>query len=74
MMGTSLHTVVQMVDNGLGVTILPEMALEAGILDHTGLIARPLAAEEAVRHVALVWRRHSPREADFRLLAGVLAA
>jgi LysR family hydrogen peroxide-inducible transcriptional activator len=74
MLGTSLHTVVQMVDNGLGVTILPEMALKAGILDHTSLIARPLAAEEAVRHVALVWRRHSPREADFLLLAALLAA
>ncbi|SFP48102.1 hydrogen peroxide-inducible genes activator [Sphingomonas rubra] len=74
MLGTSLHTVVQMVDNGLGITILPEMALEAGILDHTSLIARPLAAAEAVRHVALVWRRASPREGDFRLLADVLAA
>lgn len=74
MLGTSLHTVVQMVDNGLGMTIVPEMALEAGILDHTRLIARPLASEAAVRRVALVWRRHSPREADFRLLAEVLAA
>ena len=74
MLGTSLHTVVQMVDNGLGVTILPEMALDGGILDHTSLIARPLAAEGAVRRIALVWRRHSPREADFRLLAEVLAA
>ena len=74
MLGTSLHTVVQMVDNGLGVTILPEMALDAGILDHTGVVARPLAAEEAARRIALVWRRHSPREPDFRLLADVLAA
>ena len=73
MLGTSLHTVVQMVDNGLGVTILPEMALEAGILDHTSLVARPLAAENAVRRVALVWRRASPREADFRLLADILS-
>lgn len=74
MIGTSLHTVVQMVAGGLGTTILPEMALKAGILEHTGLIARPLAAEQAVRHVALVWRRASPREADFRLLAEMLAA
>ncbi len=73
MMGTSLHTIVQMVDNGLGVTVLPEMALKAGILDHTSITARPLAAENAVRSVALVWRRASPRESDFRLLAGVLA-
>lgn len=74
MLGTSLHTIVQMVDNGLGVTILPEMAIEAGILEHTGIIARPLEADHPVRNIALVWRRASPREKDFLLLAQVLAA
>lgn len=74
MMGTSLHTIVQMVDNGLGVTMLPEMAVKAGILDHTHIVARPLDAEHPSRTIALVWRRASPREKDFRLLAEVLAA
>jgi LysR family hydrogen peroxide-inducible transcriptional activator len=73
MMGTSLHTMVQMVDNGLGVTMLPEMAIDAGILDHTQVTARPLDAENALRRIALVWRKASPRERDFRLLADVLA-
>ena len=73
MLGTSLHTIVQMVDNGLGVTMLPEMALRAGILDHTGLTARPLDAANPARRIALVWRRASPREKDFHLLAEVLA-
>ncbi|MFA5968290.1 MAG: hydrogen peroxide-inducible genes activator [Sphingomonas sp.] len=73
MLGTSLHTIVQMVDNGLGVTILPEMAVNAGILDHTHVIARPLEADHPVRSIALVWRRASPREKDFELLAQVLA-
>jgi len=73
MLGTSLHTIVQMVDNGLGVTMLPEMALKAGILDHTGLTARPLDAANPARRIALVWRRASPREKDFHLLAEVLA-
>ena len=62
-----------MVDNGLGVTMLPEMAVDAGILEHTHVTARPLDSENAARHVALVWRRASPRERDFRLLAEVLA-
>src|SRR5213083_1661830 len=39
MMGTSLHTLVQMVDNGLGVTFVPSMAIEAGILDGTRVLA-----------------------------------
>ncbi len=73
MMGTSLHTMVQMVDNGLGVTMLPEMAVDSGILDHTQVAARPLEAENASRRIALVWRKASPRERDFRLLADVLA-
>jgi len=72
MMGTSLHTMVQMVDNGLGVTMLPEMAVDAGILDHTQVAARPLDADNASRRIALVWRKASPRERDFRLLAEVL--
>jgi len=74
MLGTSLHTMVQMVDNGLGVTMLPQMAIDAGILEHTRVTARPLDADNASRKIALVWRRASPRERDFRLLAGVLAA
>ena len=73
MIGTSLHTMVQMVDNGLGLTMLPEMALRSGILDNTHITARPLDAENAMRKIALVWRRASPREKDFRLLAQVLA-
>lgn len=73
MMGTSLHTMVQMVDNGLGVTMLPQMAVDAGILEHTSVTARPLEAENAARQIALVWRKGSPRERDFRLLAEVLA-
>lgn len=72
MMGTSLHTLVQMVDNGLGITILPAMAVEAGILDNTDIVARPIAAAHDSRHIALAWRRGSPREKDFLLLAELL--
>ncbi len=69
MIGTSLHTLVQMVDNGLGLTMLPEMALESGILDGTKVVARPLKSKNAARQIALVWRRGSPRADEFRLLA-----
>jgi LysR family hydrogen peroxide-inducible transcriptional activator len=74
MMGTSLHTIVQMVDNGLGLTMLPEIALSAGILDHTNIAARPLGGENPIRTIALAWRRASPREKDFRLLAEILSS
>ena len=74
MIGTSLHTLVQMVDNGLGLTMLPAMAIEAGILRNTKIVARPLAATNAARKIALVWRKNSPRGDEFRLLAGELRA
>ena len=72
MLGTSLHTLVQMVDNGLGLTMIPEMAIEAGILNGTGVIARPLESEYAARKIALIWRKSSPREKEFTLLAEAL--
>ncbi len=72
MMGTSLHTLVQMVDNGLGLTFIPAMAIEAGILDGTGVDAKPLKSDHGFRQVALIWRRSSPRENEFQLLADSL--
>src|SRR5207253_10508335 len=72
MMGTSLHTLVQMVDNGLGVTFVPSMAIEAGILDGTRVDAKPLRSDHGFRRVALIWRRSSARENEFQLLAAAL--
>jgi len=74
MIATSLHTLVQMVENALGLTMLPQMAIDAGILDGTNVVARPVASETASRQIALIWRRNSPREADFKLLAEELRA
>ncbi|MFM2371312.1 MAG: hypothetical protein RIS85_1034, partial [Pseudomonadota bacterium] len=74
MIGTSLHTLVQMVDNGLGLTMLPQMAIDAGILHDTNIVARPLKADHAWRDIALIWRRNSPRAEEFRMLAGELHA
>jgi LysR family hydrogen peroxide-inducible transcriptional activator len=72
MMGTSLHTLVQMVDNGLGLTFVPAMAIEAGILEGTSIAVRPLRSQYNYRRIALAWRKSSPREEEFALLAGTL--
>ncbi|ROT93410.1 hydrogen peroxide-inducible genes activator [Altererythrobacter sp. FM1] len=74
MIGTSLHTLVQMVDNGLGLTMLPEMAIDAGILRDTEVVARPLKGKTPGREIALIWRKNSPRGDEFRLLAEELRA
>ena len=72
MMGTSLHTLVQMVDNGLGVTFVPGMAIESGILHGTRVDAKRLKSDHGYRRVALIWRRSSPRESEFQMLAVTL--
>ncbi|MFN2100988.1 hydrogen peroxide-inducible genes activator [Altererythrobacter sp. MF3-039] len=74
MVGTSLHTLVQMVDNGLGVTLLPQMAIDAKILNDTDVVARPLKSKKASREIVLIWRKNSPRADEFRLLAEELRA
>ena len=72
MLGTSLHTLVQMVDNGLGLTLVPQMAVSAGILAGTGIVTRRLDADRSSRRIALAWRKGSPRAAEFRLLGEAL--
>ncbi|QTD56550.1 hydrogen peroxide-inducible genes activator [Parasphingorhabdus cellanae] len=72
MMGTSLHTLVQMVDNALGLTLLPKMAIDSGILAHTDIIARAIKSDRAFRDIALVWRKNSPRRDEFELLAEIM--
>ena len=68
-LGTSLHTLVQMVDNRIGMTLLPQMAIDAGILAGTSIATRPLSSPDARRTIALAWRPSSPRADEFRLLA-----
>jgi LysR family hydrogen peroxide-inducible transcriptional activator len=72
--GTSLHTLAQMVGNGLGVTLMPQMALDAGILRGLDVTVRPLAGAVPNRRIGLVWRRSSARAETFRALGGALKA
>ncbi len=72
-LGTSLATLVQMVANGLGVTFLPRMALQCGILAGTDLAIRPIK-DGGSRQIGLAWRQSSPRKAEFQVLGGFLSA
>jgi LysR family hydrogen peroxide-inducible transcriptional activator len=68
---TSLATVMQMVANGYGVTLLPQVAAEAEARDERVALMR-FAAPEPVRTIGLAWRRTSPRLQDFEVLGDVL--
>jgi len=69
---SSLSTLVQMVDNGLGITFLPRIATEAGILSGTDIALMTIDQRPTRRSLALCWRKGTSREADFRLLARCL--
>ena len=70
---TSLPTLVQMVDNGLGTTLLPVLAINAGLLIGTNLVTRPLLGEKPKRKIGLIWRDHTARRKEFCLLAKELS-
>jgi LysR family transcriptional regulator, hydrogen peroxide-inducible genes activator len=61
---TSLATVMQMVANGYGVTLVPEVAVDAEVRDERVKLLR-FTSPEPGRTVGLAWRRTSPRKADF---------
>lgn len=71
-LATSLGTLVQMVANGMGVTLLPRLAVEAGVLAGTELVTRPLVAGSPGRGLGLAWRRSSARGEDFTRLGRAL--
>ena len=69
---TSLHTLVQMVSSGLGVSFLPEMAVRAGLADMPGVVVRHISAKAPRREIVVAWRAGSSRAAEAKLLAEAL--
>ena len=61
---TSLATVMQMVANGYGVTLVPQIAVDVEVRDERVKLLR-FASPQPGRTVGLAWRRTSPRKADF---------
>jgi LysR family hydrogen peroxide-inducible transcriptional activator len=69
---SSLGTLVQMVANGLGLTLLPESAVGVEARGRHELAVLPFRAPEPRRRIGLVWRRASARGEDYRSLAELL--
>jgi LysR family transcriptional regulator, hydrogen peroxide-inducible genes activator len=68
---TSLATVMQMVANGYGVTLVPRVAVDVEVRDERIKLLR-FTAPEPGRTIGLAWRRTSPRKADFIALGQVI--
>jgi len=69
---TSLHTLVQMVAGGMGVTLLPKIAAEGGAAAGAHVAMRPFAEPVIGRSIGVAWREGGQREEEARLLANVL--
>ena len=68
---SSLSTIVQMVANGMGLTLLPEISLGVEA-KHGDVQVIPLEAPEPSRTVGLAWRASSPRGRDFEALGAMV--
>jgi LysR family transcriptional regulator, hydrogen peroxide-inducible genes activator len=70
---TSLLTLVQMVESGLGVGLVPEIAVLDGLCKSPTLTTRKLSKPSPSRTIALVARRSTARVEEFKLLAKIFA-
>lgn len=68
---TSLTTVMQMVANGYGITLLPRVAVDVEVRDERVKLLR-FADPAPGRSIGLAWRRTSPRKVDFIALGDVI--
>ncbi|MCG8465433.1 MAG: hydrogen peroxide-inducible genes activator [Xanthomonadales bacterium] len=69
---TSLNTIIQMVANRIGITILPQMAVDAKMLRGTNVITRPFDEDNIRRSIGLMWRHKSPRQEEFQQLGQLI--
>ncbi len=69
---TSLHTLVQMVAGGMGVTLLPKIAAEGGAAAGACVAIRPFTKPVIGRAIGLAWREGGARAEEARMLAEVL--
>src|SRR5450631_2150566 len=69
---TSLETLRQMVVAGLGITLLPELAVEPPFGSQRGLTIRQFAKPAPARTVGAVWRKSTTRAAAISAVCGIM--
>ena len=66
---TSLYTMLEMVAAGMGLALVPQLAVDSPLLDGQLLAVRPVTGAQAWRTIGLAWRPRSPRATDFHTIA-----
>ncbi|AAL53818.1 hydrogen peroxide-inducible genes activator [Brucella melitensis] len=69
---TSIMTLVQLVQFGMGVTLLPQLAIKAGVTRGTDLSVVPYEGKYNFRSLVLAWRTNAARRNEFQLFANHL--
>jgi LysR family hydrogen peroxide-inducible transcriptional activator len=69
---TSLATLVQMVAGGLGVSLLPRLASDAGLTAGSDVTIRRFETPIIGRQIGIAWRAGSSREQDARLIGKIV--
>jgi LysR family hydrogen peroxide-inducible transcriptional activator len=70
---TSLETLRQMVVAGLGITLLPQLAVDSPFGSHRGLVSREFAKPAPTRTVGAVWRKSTTRGGAITALCDLIA-
>ena len=71
---TNLETLLNLVEAGYGVTVLPALALDASRMKSGRLVTRPFSGGNVARRIRLVYRRFTPRVKAFDALAEAIRA
>lgn len=69
--GSSLSTLVQMVGAGIGVTLIPEMAVPVEARSAPVCVGR-FAEPQPKRTVGMIWRKSNPLAGQLRLIADIV--
>lgn len=69
---TSLPTLVHMVAGGLGVSLLPKLAIEAGVTSGADVELRAFETPMIGRRIGIAWRTGSPRASEAQMIGEIV--
>src|SRR6202040_1311421 len=69
---TSLRTLIQMVAAELGITLMPQIAVDSELALTRNVVIRPLSPDKPFRTLVLAWRPTTSRGAEFRMLGNIV--
>jgi LysR family hydrogen peroxide-inducible transcriptional activator len=69
---TSLRTLVQMVAAELGITLMPQIAVDPELASTRNVVVRPLSPDRPFRTLVVAWRPTTSRDAEFKMFGNIV--